>query len=179
MTTTTFSPSFTQLKMSETDISRLRKDFELLLSEVDLSRPEKVERIITDYKQVPGIYFWVMRYGNEGDLFPIYVGKTNSLSYRVQNYVSEFQPHSPNDFKLRVFHAFLSDEMPTAVLDLRFSRQPVDQLAQSEKEAIDSYAPLLNRKRQASASTRLALQNAFAQYYRSAFEGLLLKMPPN
>ena len=179
MTTTTFPSSFTQFKMSGADISRLRKDFELLLSEVDLSRPEKVERIITDYKQKPGIYFWVMRYGNEDDLFPIYIGKTNSLSYRVKNYVSEFQPHSPNDFKLRIFHTFLSEMVPTAVLDLRFSPKSEDQLAQSEKEAIDSYAPLLNRKRKASASTRLALQNAFAQYYRSAFEGLLLKMPPN
>jgi len=134
----------------------------------------KSSALFTHYKQVPGIYFWVMRYGNEDDLFRIYIGKTNSLSYRVQNYLSEFQPHSPNDFKLRIFQTFISEVAPTAALDLLFSRRSADQLTQSENEAIAFYdRPLLNRRQSASASARGALQDAFAQYYRSAFEGVL------
>lgn len=61
---------------------------------------------------MPGIYFWVMRQGER--VFRIYIGKTNSMSYRMQNYVGEFQPHSPNDYKLRIFRVFLAESTPGA-----------------------------------------------------------------
>jgi len=170
---TSLPSGFAQFKMGEAHIASLRRDFELLVPQVDLSRPAQVERIVTHYKKKPGIYFWVMRYGVADDLYSIYIGKTNSLSYRVQNYVSEFQPHSPNDFKLRIFQAFLSEVAPTAALDLLFSPKPADQLTQSENEAINAYnKPLLNRRQAATAEARLGLQSAFAQFYRSAFASL-------
>jgi hypothetical protein len=170
---TALPPGFSQFMMSEAQISALKKDFVLAVPEVNLSRPEQVERIITHRKKVPGIYFWVMRHGENDDLFRIYLGKTNSLSYRVQNYVSGFQPHAPNDFKLRIFQSFLSELAPSAALDLLFSEKSVEQLTQAEAEAIKFYDPLLNRRQPATADARLALQNAFSLFYRSAFEALL------
>ena len=169
----TLPPGFAQFKMSEAHISSLRRDFELLVPQVDLSRPTQVDRIVTHYKKKPGIYFWVMRYGDADDLYSIYIGKTNSLSYRVKNYVSAFQPHAPNDFKLRIFQTFLSEVVPTAALDLLFSHKSADQLTRSEKEAIDAYnKPLLNRRQVATADARVGLQNAFTQFYRSGFASL-------
>ena len=42
-----------------------------------------------------------MRY--RGAEYKIYIGKTKSFSYRILNYIGDFQAHSPNDYKLRIF----------------------------------------------------------------------------
>ena len=173
MTTTNLSSGFAQFKLSEPKIDSMLKDFELLVGRVDLRRPEQVAHVIANYKNAPGIYFWVMRFGEHDDLYSIYIGKTKSMSYRVKNYFGAFQPHSPNDFKLQIFFSFLSDNVPGAALDLLFSRRSEGELSEAEKEAINSYKPLLNTRRQASAAAHSSLRDAFALYYRSAFESLL------
>jgi hypothetical protein len=169
ITMTTLPSSFAQFKMSEGQDASFRQDFPKVFLQIDLSRPdsEPIKRIIANY-QVPGIYFWVMRYGDAADLYPIYIGKAKSLSYRVQNYVSKFQPHSPNDYKLLIFQEFLAEAVPTAALDLLFAPKSADQLTHAENEAIRVYTPLLNRRLPASADARLGLQRAFKEFYRSA-----------
>jgi hypothetical protein len=174
MTTTTLPPGFARFRLSESKIDSLRKDFKLLVPQVDLARPAQIKHVVASYKNVSGIYFWVMRFGESDDLYSIYVGKTKSMSYRLQNYFGAFQPHSPNDFKLQIFFAFLSEAVSGAALDLLFCRRSEGDLSQAEKEAIDSYKPLLNTRRQASAAAHSSLRDAFALYYRSAFENLLM-----
>jgi hypothetical protein len=171
---TPLPPSFAQFKMSEEQGSRFREDFPKVFPQVDLSRPDSatIQRIISNYNE-PGIYFWVMRHGEEADLYPLYIGKAKSLSYRVKNYVSKFQPHSPNDYKLLIFHEYLKEAAPDAALDLLFAPTTADQLTRAEGEAIRLYTPLLNRRLPASAEARLGLQAAFKAFYRSAFQGLL------
>ncbi len=145
----------------------------------DLSRCERIKKVRSEYRGKPGIYFWVMRY--DFRLFRIYVGKTRCLSIRVGNYTAEFQPQSPNDYKMRVFRAFLVERLPDAALDLYFSVQDEDgsvpvELTRAENLAIDAYDPLLNRlnkKCPPSAAARNLLRDAFAVYYRSSFEQLL------
>ena len=165
------SRDFSQFELSASQAVSLRADFTLLMSETDLSRCSRVNRIIAEYKQVPGIYFWVMRQGER--LFRIYIGKTNSMAYRMQNYVGEFQPHSPNDYKLRIFRSFLAESTPDATLDLYFSPQALSNITQAENVAVAAYDPLLNRRQRASAEARAVVRDVFALYYRSAFEQLL------
>lgn len=166
-----FPQGFNQFELDGAQADTLRSDFTLLLAETNLSRCSKVDRIIAEYKQVPAIYFWVMRHGSQ--LFRIYIGKTNSMSYRVQNYVSEFQPHSPNDYKLRIFRAFLSEVAPGTTLDLYFSPKNLADLTQAENLAVTAFDPLLNRRQRPSVEARAVLRDAFSVYYRSAFERLL------
>ena len=97
------------------------------------------------------------------------------MSYRIQNYVSEFQPHSPNDYKLQVFHSYMTEITPGSSLDLYFSRTKVTNLTEIENTAITKYDPLLNRRKPASNNARMALRDAFSLYYRSSFEALLNK----
>ena len=109
----------------------------------------------------------------KSQLFSVYVGKTNSVSFRLRNYVSDFQPHSPNDYKLRVFRLFLHEVAPEATLDLYFSQTDLADLTQAENLAVESFDPLLNRRQRPSAGARAVLSDAFSLYYRSAFERLL------
>ena len=164
-------PDFSGFEFSAAQAASLHTDFALLLLATDLSRCNRVDRIIAEYKKVPGIYFWVMRYGDR--LFRIYIGKTNSMAYRMQNYVGEFQPHSPNDYKIRIFRAFLAESIPDATLDLYFSTKNLQDITQAENLAVTTYDPLLNRRQRPSSSARIVLRDAFSGYYRSAFEQLL------
>jgi hypothetical protein len=162
---------FNQFELSSEQAASLITDFSLLIPESELYRCGRVDRVIADYKQVPGIHFWVMRH--EERLFRIYIGKTISMSYRMQNYVSEFQPHSPNDYKLRIFRAYISDVAPSAKLDLHFSSKDLADLTKAENIAVAAYDPLLNRRQRPSAEARSVLREAFSVYYRSAFERIL------
>jgi len=169
----TLPPEFSMFKMSEDQQSLMKKDFEFVLANVDFSRTEQFERVVAHRKQASGIYFWVMRHNESESLFRIYIGKTKSLSSRLQNYFGEFQPHSTNDFKLRVFQSYMSTVAPSAALDLIFSPKREEQLVRAENEAIKIFDPLLNRRQLATADSRAALQNAFSVFYRSALDGLL------
>jgi hypothetical protein len=173
MTVATLPTGFARFKLTDEQLEALHDDFVKLLERVEFVRPAQVEQVIEKYKDRPGIYFWVMRLQESGDQYRIYVGKTKSISYRVQNYFSPFQPHSPNDFKLQIFSTFLSERVPGASLDLYFSPREESELTTAEKQAFEVYDPLLNAKRRASSAARDALQEAFSAYYRLAFEGLL------
>ena len=148
-----------------------RSEFNPILESCNLSRCPSVTRVIAKYKQVAGIYFWTATVA--GAEYKIYIGRTNSLSYRVFNYTAPFQPHSPNDFKLLVFRAFLTEIAPDSLLHLCFREVPFQDLKSEEKSAIAKYRPLLNQSRVTSAEARAQLQAAFAQFYRASFEGVM------
>jgi hypothetical protein len=92
---------------------------------------------------------------------------------QLVNYVSEFQAHSTNDFKMRAFAAFLAELAPNAALDLYFSA--TESYKEAEQHAIRKYDPLLNKLPPPSAEAREALKSAFEFYYRSSFELRLSK----
>ncbi len=149
----------------------MRSEFSLVLSGTDLSKSSALAEVIATHKKVPGIYFWVLRH--QSNDFRIYVGKTNSLAYRLVNYVSEFQPHSPNDYKLRIFTTFTAEFAPDGAYDLYFKRTDLADLTQAENAAIAAYKPLLNQLPRASPEAKARLKEAFGDYYRSSFQRCL------
>jgi len=146
----------------------MRASFEAIFTGTDLAKCDRVDDVIATYKKVPGLYFWVMRHG--GAEYKIYIGKTRSFSYRVLNYISDFQAHSPNDYKLRIFHAFVSELLPEAALDLYFARTDLESLTSAENVAVLKYAPMLNKLPPPTIAAKDELRKAFSLYYRSLLE---------
>ena len=159
---------FDRFLLTKDDADTMRSEFSPVLTSATLTRDEPLRRLLETHKKVSGIYLWVLRH--EAKEYKIYIGKTNSLANRLVNYVSEFQPHSTNDYKLRVFSAFLAELAPEAALDLYFSVTGVGNLEEAEKNAIRRYDPLLNQLPPPSAEAKERLKGAFEFYYRSAFE---------
>ncbi len=102
--------------------------------------------------------------------YKLYIGKTNSLADRLNFYLSDFQPHSPNDFKLRVFASYLNEIAHSATMDLHFKSVDVRSLTEAENDAVRRYDPILNKLPQPSLDARNRLREAFELYYRSALE---------
>lgn len=146
----------------------MRSEFRPLLSKATFTRDEPLVRLLETYKKVAGVYFWVLRHGTKE--YKVYIGQTNSLANRLVNYVSEFQAHSPNDYKLRIFAEYLAELAPAAELDLYFAQTEVAKLKDAEKNAIQKYEPLLNKLPPPSAEAREKLKSAFDFYYRSSFQ---------
>lgn len=151
----------------------MRSEFKPLLSKATFTKDEPLARLLETHKKVAGIYFWVLRHNSKE--YKLYIGQTNSLANRLLNYVSAFQAHSPNDYKLRIFAAFLAELAPEAALDLYFAQTEVAKLRQAEKDAIRKYDPLLNKLPPPSAEAKEKLKSAFEFYYRSAFQQRLDK----
>lgn len=165
---------FAAFVLTRAEGEAVRAQFVQILSDSALSKTESVAHAIKSYKKAAGIYFWVLRH--EQTEYKIYIGKTNSLSYRLLNYISEFQPHSPNDYKLRIFHAFIRELVPGAALDLYFAEADIAVVTQAETAAIGKYNPLLNKLPSPTSDALDGLKKAFALYYQSVFEQRLVNV---
>jgi hypothetical protein len=150
---------------------RFHREFTIVLTGTNLMRDESLERVLDQYRKIAGIYFWVM--AHEERKYSIYIGMAGCLSRRLMNYISDFQAHSPNDYKLQIFHAFMSEFAPSATLDLYFAPMSSDRIGNAETESVSFYDPLLNHLPAPSAHARQALKDAFAEYYRSAITNRL------
>jgi len=149
-------------------VKALHSDFEPKLVGATFARSACLEDLLETHKRASGIYFWVLRHDERE--YRIYVGKTKSLSNRLLNYMSGFQPHSPNDYKLRVFAGLLAELEPTATLNLYFSQKdPKVDLTAADNDAIHLFDPLLNQLPPATVEAKRELQEAFEAYYRDAF----------
>lgn len=166
---------FDRFQFDESQYTAMCAEFSPLIIGTDLSRCERIEQIISGHKKVAAIYFWTMRLNDKE--FKIYIGKTNSISLRAQNYTGEFQPHSPNDFKLRIFRSFISEVAPTATLNFYVSKITAHDLTNAEKLAIAKYNPFLNKRQHPSPEAKALLRDAFSLFYRSSFEGVLRNDP--
>src|SRR5204863_2178276 len=80
---------------------RFARQFAPALTGVTLMRDDALEDVLVRYQNTAGIYFWVMAV--ESAKYAIYIGQANPLSRRLINYISDFQAHSPNDYKLQIF----------------------------------------------------------------------------
>lgn len=115
-----------------------------------------------------GVYFWLLIIGSRA--YAVYVGKTKDIERRLTDYLTPFQVHSPNDFKLRFFQNFVFRKEPNAQFPLFFEKCPSDQLIQRETELCQQYLPLINDRAQASAEAKAQVKDAFESYYDSIFE---------
>ena len=172
-----------RFRLSEGDASRLDRDFRLALSECDLHGAEKLRGRLTSFRGAPGVYFWILRAW--GDRYKLYVGQTTSLSYRLSNYSSPFQPNATNDFKLRISYGFFIESIPGAMFDLYFA--PVDlagkdrldarnELRRVEASTIESFSPvLLNQRGTVPVNAKRALEDAYTAYYRASLASILAR----
>ena len=163
--------AFDRFRLVGEELAAVLAEFTEILETADLARSPTISAAIARYKEVPGVYFWTALVA--GVEYKIYAGQTNSLGYRVYNYTAPFQPHSPNDFKILIFRAFLGQLAPEAVLRLRFKETTLTELKAEERRIIERYTPLLNVPRAPTPEAKRQLQEAFASYYRSSFEGVL------
>lgn len=156
---------------SAAHLERLQAQYRTVLSDPICAPAVELREACAAHRGRPAVYAWTLEHA--GRRHRIYVGKTNSLGGRLRNYVAGFQPHSPNDFKLRVFHDFVAELLPAASFELHATNCDAPDLTARENEAIAFFQPLLNRRMQATDDARHALESAFAAYYRSCFRNAL------
>lgn len=166
-------PGLGRYHLSREDRATIDADFGLVCLDANLVAREKgdIGRSGGTELAVPGIYFWTVVIASA--TYNIYIGKTSSLKRRMNDYAKEFQPHSPNDFKLRIFQQAIFEHAPDAVFQLRFRPASLGDCTRLETETVRNFLPLLNERSVPSAETREAFRNAFEEFYRSGFEELL------
>lgn len=159
---------FDRFLLSQFERIEMRSEFEPVLTNATFARDKSLSLLRDTHTGVSGIYFWILR--NKDIEYKLYIGKTKSLANRLVNYVSEFQPHSPNDYKLRIFAQYLVELAPEAALDLYFEATDVGDLKDAEKKAIRRFRPILNQLPSPSSDAKEKLKNAFENFYRSTFD---------
>lgn len=147
--------------------------FTLVCEDANLVTPEcgMIQDFLKTKNAVPGVYYWSMRVAESE--YKIYVGKTTSLQRRVKDYLKDFQPHSTNDYKLRIFQKAAFVCCPGAVFILRFSECNISDLTGTENEIVFRLRPLLNQRVTPPESAKATLQRAFEDYYAAGFNALL------
>ncbi len=153
----------------------LESRFQLVLEDANFiaSNMEDIRRTILSKYNSSGVYFWVMSVGELR--YRIYIGKTKSLVRRVTDYLKEFQAHSPNDYKIRIFQERILECEPTTKFSLYFVQSPLSNYTNLENELIREYDPLLNRRAEISQAARDSFRRAFEAFYRAGFETALSK----
>jgi len=152
-------------KLSDDELLTLNSDYSLIIKNVDFTSINK-----NQYNEIPenyGVYFWLMRYKN--DSYKIYIGKTNSLKRRVNDYTIDFQIHSPNDFKLQFFQNFIRSNLDGTNLDLHFMQCTKDDYTEKETKAINMFKPFINQRAKVSVEVKNKMKKAFEGYYHQIF----------
>ena len=100
--------------------------------------------------------------------FVIYVGRTNSILRRVNDYSGAFQIQSPNDFKMRLVEEALAEQYPGALFDLHFLPLPEAECTARERKLIAQFQPVVNSLPKPNSQERSAIERAYRAYYRAA-----------
>lgn len=159
-------PSLTKYKISKDHASEFFADFSLVLQNFSLCKSDlRQHPILTEVKDVPGVYFLLMRL--DDCLYKIYAGKARCLLRRLNDYTNEFQIHSPNDYKLRFFRSFVLQYEPETEFDLYFQKCTKDTYTQREVAMIKKYTPLINQR---GEGDRMLIQDAFKAYFSQSFK---------
>lgn len=155
-----------------------RQDFKPVLANVDLSDRQQLRTGLSGHKTTSAIYFWVLEY--EGRTYKVYIGKATSLATRVSNYIAKFQPRAPDDYKMRIFHEFISEECPGCTLSL-YAKEcgpEAKERAKAEKDAIAKFYPLMVQNvKKATEADYDAIKAAYETYYRSAMRSAIANPP--
>ena len=152
---------------------RLQVEYPLIQDRAHFCEPSWAEQLRTASREWSGIYVWTLQSGDT-DQHVAYVGRTQSLARRLGEYLADFQPHSVNDHKLRVFQEHVLEKFPRACFALHFKRvKDHAQLAEEETAAVHLFEPLLNQKLSPPPAAKEAFLNAFKAYYLAGLSPFL------
>ena len=181
MTKEVLKHQLARFELTAPNAHRLHDDFRSAISDCDLRGAEKLRGRLRTFAGVPGVYFWILRAWETS--YKLYVGQTTSLSYRLSNYTSPFQPNATNDFKLRISYDFFIEAIPGASFDLYFCAVDVagmnkadarSELRRRETETITHFDPvLLNQRGTVPADAKEALEKAYVAFYRANLASVL------
>ncbi len=128
--------------------------------------------------KLQGIYFWILEIDNI--FFKVYIGKTNNLNRRIAEQLSNFQPSSPNDYKIRFFMDFLNKSNIEWTLHLHFFdiKEPTkEDLANKENYFIKLYE--MNNTGIINGFVKIntdKIRNVYKKYYFMRFKNRLNKI---
>jgi hypothetical protein len=132
---------------------------------------DEIKNVIKNHRHTSGIYYWTLLIDSAE--YIIYIGKTKSISNRLNNYIRNFQPHSTNDYKLKVFLSYILSICPKATMNLYFENCDPDSLTKTENLRINAFNfPILNRPHVDTPARQMRLsdlQEAFTRYYIQQF----------
>lgn len=162
-------PGLERYRLRNDELETFHDQFNPVLKDVDIEtlNLRDPDLMLRAFRDVAGIYFWVMRIGKSA--YKIYVGKTKSLPRRLSDYTREFQVHAPNDYKLRFFQNFIRNCAPAAAFDLYFMKASFQGYTLDEAEAERLYQPLINERAVISDEDRTTIKQAFKKYYETVF----------
>lgn len=154
--------------------AELEKRFRQISASTTLLQQSSLDSLAAVAPPDSGIYVWILEL--DDIRYRIYVGRTKSLRRRVTEYQNAFQPHSPNDYKLRVFESFVAENSSSYRLILYFCQMPENVLIEEERLAIRLFDPLLNRRLDSTPESKEGLRLAFADFYKSSFTSTLYSL---
>jgi hypothetical protein len=144
-------------------------NFAVVLPNVSLDRPEYQRPELAAYAAKSGVYCLVMRQGPS--CYMIYVGRTNSWLRRLKEYCNDFQPGTPNDYKVRHFQRWTREIFPEAELDLYFveAREPkaLETDILRKVKLLRKVKPFINEP---THGDKKALLESNWAFYRESFE---------
>jgi len=113
----------------------------------------------------PGCYFWIA--DTIAGRIKVYIGETRSIRTRLLNYATDFQPRSPDDYKMRIFWDWMLERMPDASFHLYFVEIPGERVNRLKREADlnRKFVPLLYRLPRSELAETTAFREAFRHYY--------------
>lgn len=166
-------PGLERFRLSEEKQNIISSQFVLVLEDANFTTrsQEEIMQSLGGKHNRLGVYFFVLTIGSFR--YGLYIGKTKSITRRVQDYLYNFQAHSPNDYKIRVFQQMVLEKVPEAQFSLYFRDTDLKTYTALEKELIEQFNPIMNKRAIAGQGARVAFREAFEKYYRAGFEELL------
>ena len=161
-------PALSQYRLDGNQAADFDRRFTLVLPNFGLIKDDLNHELLGDVKDVPGVYFLVMRIGQ--CRYKVYAGKTKTINRRLYEYTSEFQVHAPNDYKLRFFQDFMLKHDPQIKFDLYFQKSDIDGYTKMETVVVREYQPFINQRSPTVVAERMAMKEAFATYCMQTFE---------
>ena len=164
-------PGLIRYQLTPHDNTSISSDFKLVCRDANLMACDNGDINLALNIAVPGVYFLTVIIGKI--TYKIYIGKTNSLQRRVKEYLNEFQPHSPNDYKLRCFQQRIIALNPKAIFHIYFACADREDCTRLETDAVDKYRPLLNERGRQSDESKETFRRAFEAFYWQGLEDQL------
>jgi hypothetical protein len=168
--------ALSQYKLDANQAADFDQRFTLVLPDFGLIKDDLNHELLVDVKDVPGVYFLIMRIGQ--CRYKVYAGKTKTIKRRLYEYTSEFQVHAPNDYKLRFFQDFMLKHDPQIKFDLYFQKSDIDGYTKMETAVVREYKPMINQRSHTVVAERMAMKEAFATYCVQMFERRLTDQRP-
>ena len=154
-----------ELELESTEGREFQSIFQFAFALTDLQSKTTIESTLK-LPASSGCYFWLMGYDSRR--FKIYIGKARSIRKRITDYAKGFQPHSPNDYKLRLFQEGMNRDLASATLELYYVEVAGEkQRGEAETKFKCRFRPRINYLPKPLPQEREAIRNAYRDYYQS------------